>query len=69
MDIKKLDIKKIKIAYIALAALLALGAVLSALYDNEYVAVALIVAASLAILAGSLLIRYIYQFQSVIDLD
>lgn len=53
--------KGIKLWYVALALLAALGAIVASYFREYYVALALIVLASVIILAGSLLVSRAYR--------
>lgn len=69
MDLKSLDKTKVKITYMVIAALLMVGAIISAFYDQEYIALAFIVAASAVILIGAFLMRYLHEKGKIKDLD
>jgi uncharacterized membrane protein YoaK (UPF0700 family) len=69
MDISTLDRKKVKTVYIAIAALLAVGAIAAAYLHMQYVALALIVTASTVILIGGFLVYYLYQHEKIRDVD
>ena len=62
-------IKKVRIAYVALAAILAACAIVSAYLHHIYIATAFIVLASLTIFIGSVIISYIFKIQKAKDLD
>lgn len=64
-----MDKKKVKIAYILLAASLMVCAVISAYFDQDYIALGFIVLASAVILAGAFLISYIYKFEKIKEID
>lgn len=69
MDKPSPFIKKIRIVYVALAAILAACAIISAYLHHIYVATAFIVLASLTIFIGSVIISYIFKIQKARDSD
>jgi uncharacterized membrane-anchored protein len=58
-----MDPKTLKLAYIALAFLVMLGAIVAAYFHEQYVALGLIVLASAIILSGSVLVSYAYKIE------
>ncbi len=69
MDLKKMDFKAVKTAYIAVAAVLAVCAIVSAYLHHQYIALGFIVLASAAILAGSLYVSYLMKRKQLEDVD
>lgn len=69
MDLSKFNMWYVKAAYIALAGLLAIGAIISAYLDMQYLVLVFIVAAALVIVAGSFLFAYLFRHQKVKDID
>ena len=69
MDKPSPIIKKVRIIYVALAAILTACAIVSAYIHHIYVATAFIVLASLTIFIGSVIISYIFRIQKARDLD
>jgi CDP-diglyceride synthetase len=69
MDLSKLNLWYVKAAYVALAGLLAIGAIISAFYDMQYLVLVFIIAAALVIVAGSFLFAYLFRHQKVKDMD
>ncbi|MCD1296209.1 hypothetical protein CUJ83_14495 [Methanocella sp. CWC-04] len=69
MDLTTIDKKTVKTAYVATAAILMVGALVSAFYDHDYIALGFIVAASAVILAGSLFMAYRRKVDKVRDVD
>ncbi|WP_424357779.1 hypothetical protein [Methanocella sp. MCL-LM] len=65
MDLTKLNIWYVKAAYVALAALLMIGAIVSAINDQQYLVLVFIVAASVVIVAGSLFFSYLFKQQKI----
>lgn len=68
MDVTKLNIKTVKIVYIAVAMLMAIGAIICAFYDQKYLGVALAIGASIVIVAGSFLVAFMFRHQKFRDL-
>ncbi len=69
MDLSKLNMWYVKAAYVALAGLLAIGAIISAYYDMQYLVLVFIIAAAFVIVAGSFLFAYLFRRQKVKDID
>ncbi len=69
MDLSKLNMWYVKAAYVALAGLLAIGAIVSAYYDLQYLVLVFIIAAAFVIVAGSFLFAYLFRRQKVKDID
>ncbi|CAJ35708.1 hypothetical protein [Methanocella arvoryzae] len=65
MDLTKLNIWYVKAVYVAIAALLMIGAIISALNDQQYLVLVFIVAASLVIVTGSLFFAYLFKQQKI----
>ncbi|HEY3422155.1 MAG TPA: hypothetical protein VGK13_03275 [Methanocellaceae archaeon] len=63
MDILSLDIKKIRITYMIIAALFTLCAIISAFLHHIYVALAFILLASLMIFFGGILISFLFRIK------
>ena len=61
--------KKIRTVYVALAAILAACAIISAYLHHIYIATAFIVLASLTIFIGSIIITYIFKIKKARDFD
>ena len=61
MDILSLDIKRVRIAYMIVAALFALCAIVSAYLHHIYIATAFIVLASVTIFCGGMLISFLFR--------
>lgn len=58
-----MDAKSLKTAYIALAFLVMLGAIVAAYFHQKYIALGLIVLASAIILGGAMLVSYVYKIE------
>jgi uncharacterized membrane protein YoaK (UPF0700 family) len=69
MDLSKLNMWYVKAAYVALAGLFAVGAIISAYLDMQYLVLVFIVMAALVIVAGSFIFAYLYRNQKVKDID
>jgi general stress protein CsbA len=59
----KMDAKTLKTGYIALAFLVALCAIVSSYLKQYYLTLGLIVLASVIILAGAVLVSYMYRME------
>lgn len=64
----KIDMKTLKIAYITLAFLVTLCAIVAAYFRQQYVALGFIVLASAIILIGSMLLSYVYKIEKAKEL-
>ncbi len=60
--------KGLKIAYIALAFLIALGAIVASYLQQYYIALGLIVLASAIMLGGAILVSYTYKMEKAEEL-
>ena len=69
MDILSLDLKHIRIVYIAIAGLFTLCAIVSAYLHHIYLATAFIVLASVAIFGGAMLMSYLFRIKKAKDID
>jgi len=65
----KMDAKTLKISYIALAFLIALCAIAASYLRQYYVALGLIVLASIVILGGAILVSYMYKMEKAKELE
>lgn len=69
MDIKSMDLKTVKTAYIVAAALLAVCAIVSAYLHHQYIALGFIVLASAIILIGAFFVSLLAKVGKTKDLD
>jgi hypothetical protein len=65
MDLTKLNLWYVKAIYVGIAALLMIGAIVAAIKDMQYLVLLFIVAASLVIVAGSLIFAYLFKQQKI----
>jgi len=69
MDIKNLDLKTVKLTYLTIAGALTLCAIISALMHMKYVALGFLLAASIAIFLGSLILNFLFRIKKAMDTD
>ena len=69
MDIKNLDLRLVKLTYIMIAGALTLCAIISALMHMKYIALGFLLAASIVIFLGALILNFLFRIKKAIDMN
>ena len=69
MDILAIDLKYVRFAYVGLAGIFTLCAIITAYLHHVYLATAFIVLAGALMFGGAMLISYLYKIKKAMDID
>jgi hypothetical protein len=69
MDILSLDLKNVRMAYMIVAAIFTLCAIVTAFIHHKYIALAFILLAAFTIFIGGILISFLFRIKKEKDVD